>query len=172
MIGYGELMSDLEELSPQGRRFLSVILRSAERELRLVDDLLTLVAIEESGLAIRTADIDLEVVVRDAVEAARPRSEEAQLDLALETPGIAVPMFGDRDRLGQALDNVLSNAIKFTPAGGSVKVALNVTRPERRDRRHRHAVSASAARTPRRSSSGSSAPPTPSPSRCRAPASA
>ena len=126
MIGYGELMSDLEELSPQGRRFLSVILRSAERELRLVDDLLTLVAIEESGLAIRTAEIDLELVVRDAVEAARPRSEEAKLNLALETPGIAVPMFGDRDRLGQALDNVLSNAIKFTPMGGSVRVALNV----------------------------------------------
>ena len=129
MIGYGELMSDLEELSPQGRRFLSVILRSAERELRLVDDLLTLVAIEESGLAIRSAEIDLELVVRDAVEAARPRSEEAQLHLALETPGIAVPMFGDRDRLGQALDNVLSNAIKFTPKGGMVRVALGVQGP-------------------------------------------
>ncbi len=126
MIGYGELMSDLEELSPQGRRFLSVILRSAERELRLVDDLLTLVAIEESGLAIRSAEIDLEVVVRDAVEAARPSSEEAQLHLALETPGTAVPMWGDRDRLGQAFDNVLSNAIKFTPGDGSVRVALNV----------------------------------------------
>src|SRR4051812_33541751 len=73
MIGYGELMTDLEELSPQGQRFLSVIVRSAERELRLVDDLLTLVAIEESGLAIRSAEIDLERVVREAVEAARPR---------------------------------------------------------------------------------------------------
>ena len=126
MIGYGELMSDLEDLSPQGRRFLSVILRSAERELRLVDDLLTLVAIEESGLAIRGAEIDLEIVVRDAVEAARPRAEEARLSLTLETPGAAVPMHGDRDRLGQALDNVVSNAIKFTPPGGSVKVALRV----------------------------------------------
>jgi hypothetical protein len=76
-------MTDLEELSPQGQRFLSVIVRSAERELRLVDDLLTLVAIEESGLAIRTAEIDLERVVRDAVEAGRPRAEEGQLSLSL-----------------------------------------------------------------------------------------
>jgi PAS domain S-box-containing protein len=129
MIGYGELMSDLEDLSPQGRRFLSVILRSAERELRLVDDLLTLVAIEESGLAIRTAEIDLERVVRDAVEAGRPRAEEAQLSLSLETPGVAVPMYGDRDRLGQALDNVVSNAIKFTPQGGTVRVALRTSGP-------------------------------------------
>ena len=127
MIGYGELMTDLEELSPQGRRFLSVIMRSAERELRLVDDLLTLVAIEESGLAIRSAEIDLERVVRDAVEAARPRAEENALDLTLETPGSAVPMYGDRDRLGQAADNLLSNAIKFTPRGGRVRVVLRAS---------------------------------------------
>ncbi len=124
MIGYGELMTDLEELSPQGQRFLSVIVRSAERELRLVDDLLTLVAIEESGLAIRSAEIDLERVVREAVEAARPRAEEAELSLSMETPGTAVPMIGDRDRLGQAMDNLLSNAIKFTPAQGRVRVVL------------------------------------------------
>ncbi len=124
MIGYGELMTDLEELSPQGRRFLSVIMRSAERELRLVDDLLTLVTIEESGLAIRSAEIDLEEVVRDAVEAARPRAEEAELEVSLETPGVAVAMYGDHDRLGQAMDNLLSNAIKFTPRGGRVRVVL------------------------------------------------
>ena len=129
MIGYSELMTDLEELSPQGQRFLSVIMRSAERELRLVDDLLTLVAIEESGLAIRTAEIDLERVVREAVEAARPRAEEARLALSLETPGTAVPMYGDRDRLGQAMDNLLSNAIKFTPAGGRVRVVLRTSGP-------------------------------------------
>ena len=125
MIGYSELMTDLEELSPQGQRFLSVIMRSAERELRLVDDLLTLVAIEESGLAIRSAEIDLERVVREAVEAARPRAEEARLALSLETPGTAVAMYGDRDRLGQAMDNLLSNAIKFTPASGRVRVVLH-----------------------------------------------
>jgi PAS domain S-box-containing protein len=124
MIGYGELMTDLEELSPQGQRFLSVIVRSAERELRLVDDLLTLVAIEESGLAIRSAEIDLERVVSEAVEAARPRAEESRLSLSMETPGTAVPMYGDRDRLGQAMDNLLSNAIKFTPAEGRVRVVL------------------------------------------------
>ncbi len=127
MIGYGELMSDLEELSPQGRRFLSVIMRSAERELRLVDDLLTLVAIEESGLAIEPAEVDLESIVREAVEAARPRAEETGLDLALEIPGAAVPVRGDRDRLGQAMDNLLSNALKFTPSGGRVRVVVRTT---------------------------------------------
>lgn len=129
MIGYGELMSDLEELSPQGRRFLSVIMRSAERELRLVDDLLTLVAIEESGLAIEPTDVGLEDIVREAVEAARPRAEETGLDLVLETPGTAVPVRGDRDRLGQVMDNLLSNALKFTPTGG--RIGVIVRRAER-----------------------------------------
>ncbi|RNL80011.1 PAS domain-containing sensor histidine kinase [Nocardioides marmorisolisilvae] len=126
MLGYSELMADLEQLSPQGRRFLSVISRSAERELRLVDDLLTLVAIEESGLSIRTAPIDLEPVVRDAVEAARPRAEEVDIDLTLEIPGFVVQVDADRDRVGQAIDNLLSNALKFTPSGGTVRVRLHV----------------------------------------------
>jgi PAS domain S-box-containing protein len=126
MLGYSELMGDLEQLSPQGRRFLSVISRSAERELRLVDDLLTLVAIEESGLAIRTAVVDIEPIVRDAVEAARPRAEEVDIELSLEIPGFPVQVDADRDRVGQAIDNLLSNALKFTPAGGSVRVRLHV----------------------------------------------
>jgi protein-histidine pros-kinase len=124
MLGYSELMADLEELSPQGRRFLQVISRSAERELRLVDDLLTLVAIEESGLSIRPLVVDLEQVVRDAVEAARLRADEVDIDLGLEIPGFPVQANVDRDRVGQAIDNLLSNALKFTPAGGRVRVRL------------------------------------------------
>ncbi|MCZ4499813.1 MAG: histidine kinase [Marmoricola sp.] len=130
MLGYSELMADLENLSPQGQRFLSVITRSAERELRLVDDLLTLVAIEESGLTIRKAVIDIEPIIRDAVEAARPRAEEVDIDLSLEIPGIAVQVDADRDRIGQAIDNLLSNALKFTPPGGLVRVRLGVTASE------------------------------------------
>lgn len=127
MLGYAELMADLEELSPQGERFLSVITRSAERELRLVDDLLTLVVIEDTGLAIRPVALDLCEVVRDAVEAARPRAEEVDIDLSLEMPREAVFVHADGDRIGQAMDNLLSNALKFTPTGGLVQVRLRST---------------------------------------------
>jgi len=124
MLGYCELLADLEELSPRGRRFLQVITRSAERELRLVDDLLTLVAIEDSGLEIRPQALDLEPLVGDAVEAARPRAEEVDIELSLEIPGFPVQVAVDHDRIGQAIDNMLSNALKFTPPGGSVRVRL------------------------------------------------
>jgi PAS domain S-box-containing protein len=124
MLGYSELMGDLEELSPQGQRFLEVIARSAERELRLVDDLLTLVAIEDSGMSVRQSPVDLVAVVRDAVDAARPRADEVDILLLMELPGGPVRVEADRDRIGQAIDNLLSNALKFTPAGGEVRVRL------------------------------------------------
>jgi protein-histidine pros-kinase len=68
--------------------------------------------------------LDLEPVVRDAVEAARPRAEEVDIDLSLEIPGFPVQVEVDRDRIGQAIDNLLSNALKFTPPGGQVRVRL------------------------------------------------
>lgn len=129
LIGYGELMSDLEQLSDQGRRFLTVMMRSAERELRLVDDLLTLVAIEDSGLEVRPEQVDVLTIVAESVEAARPRAEEAAIELSV------TDRLGDRvvevdpDRIGQALDSLLSNAVKFTPAGGRVDVEVRPAEP-------------------------------------------
>jgi signal transduction histidine kinase len=57
------------------------------------------------------------------VEAARPRAEAKDLILEATTQDIP-PMAGDRDRLAQVLDNLVSNAVKFTPEGGSVRVRL------------------------------------------------
>lgn len=127
MIGYGELMQDLETLSPQGERFLSVILRSAERELRMVEDLLTLVATEGAELAINPARIDLVPVVRDAVSLVEPRCIEHGLALSLELPDDSVPILGDVDRLHQALGTLLSNAVKFSRPDSSLQVLMRVT---------------------------------------------
>lgn len=124
MIGYGELMQDLESLTPQGERFLSVILRSAERELRLVEDLLTLVAAEGAELSINPARVDLVPVLRDAVELIEPRCEEQGLSLSLEIPPSPVLVFGDVDRLGQALGTLLTNAVKFSRPESSLQVLM------------------------------------------------
>jgi PAS domain S-box-containing protein len=127
MIGYGELMQDLETLSPQGERFLSVILRSAERELRLVEDLLTLVAAEGAELSISPTRLDLVPVVRDAVGLIEPRCVEQGLSLSLELPSDPVLIFGDNDRLGQALGTLLTNAVKFSRPESSLQVVMRVT---------------------------------------------
>jgi PAS domain S-box-containing protein len=125
IIGYGELLSESEadRLTDQGRRYLDVIRRNAQREMRLVGDLLLLVRIQEGTFRIESEDVDLRRIVEQAVEAARPAASKREIELtanADSTPACD----GDPHRLGQVVDNLLSNAIKFTPKGGEVSVRL------------------------------------------------
>lgn len=125
LIGYGEMLGELEELTPRGQEFLSVMMRSAEREHRLVNDLLTLVQIGDQGLMIRPVDLDLTSIVREAAQAWQPMVEEREQSLTVVVPSSPVLVSGDRDRLGQALDNLVSNAVKFTPLGGSIRIEVH-----------------------------------------------
>ncbi len=125
IIGYGELLSEseAEHLTDQGSRYLDVIRRNAQREMRLVGDLLLLVRIQEGTFRIEPEEVDLRRIVEQAVEAARPAASKREIDLtavASSTPAFE----GDPHRLGQVVDNLLSNAIKFTPKGGEVFVRL------------------------------------------------
>jgi PAS domain S-box-containing protein len=126
IIGYEELLFDSEadRLTDQGRKYLDVIRRNAQREMRLVGDLLLLVRIQEGTFRIELEEVDLKRIVEQSVEAARPAATKRGIDLAAHadsTPGCA----GDPHRLGQVVDNLLSNAIKFTPKGGEVEVRLS-----------------------------------------------
>lgn len=127
IIGFCEIITEMEDLSPELERFMSIVMRNARREARLVEDLLTLVNINERGLTVRVAPVDLRTVVREAVDSARPRAAEAGVDLGLDHPTGALMTICDADRIGQALDSLLSNALKFTPAGGRVHVQLEAT---------------------------------------------
>jgi PAS domain S-box-containing protein len=124
IIGYLELvLEDDEDLADAHRRFLGVVDRNARRLLRLVGDLLFVAHVEAGRLALEVGEVDLPTLTREAVEAARPHAEAK--DLVLDATADALPpMAGDRDRLAQVLDNLVSNAVKFTPAGGSVNVRL------------------------------------------------
>jgi PAS domain S-box-containing protein len=124
IIGYLELvLEDSETLAPNQRRFLSVVDRNARRLLRLVGDLLFVAHVEAGRLALEMGEVDLRTLTTEAVEAARPRAEGKDLALEAVVDGVP-PMAGDRDRLAQVLDNLVSNAVKFTPERGSVTVRL------------------------------------------------
>jgi PAS domain S-box-containing protein len=128
IIGYSELLEDSEtdHLTDQGRKYLDVIHRNAQREMRLVGDLLLLVRIQEGSFRIELETVDLERIVEQSVEGARPAAGKREIQLAAETDSTP-PCEGDAHRLGQVVDNLLSNAIKFTPKGGSVGVRLEST---------------------------------------------
>ncbi|MCM2256818.1 MAG: ATP-binding protein [Vicinamibacteria bacterium] len=108
-------------------RALEVIERSARALERIIEDLLHASRIAAGGLMLHPQLVDLAGVVQVAFEAAA--ADAALKAHALTWSGSAVPVWvrGDPGRLQQAISNVLSNAIKFTPAGGHIAIALEVT---------------------------------------------
>src|SRR5215217_2848065 len=129
--GYLELVLDPDEsdLDPNQRHFLTVVERNAKRLQRLVGDLLFVAQFEAGKLSLETAPASLDDVAAESVESARPKADELGIELRLNAePAPAVA--GDAGRLGQTLDNLISNALKFTPAGGRVDVRVL----DRRDR--------------------------------------
>jgi PAS domain S-box-containing protein len=127
ILGYTELILDHEGLDDGLERFVAVIMRNARRELRLVDDLLMLSSIDKDGMSIQAREVDLGALVREAVESVRPQADAAGLTLETDLPEKTVVVACDPDRIGQALDSLLSNALKFTPRGGDVGVRLRAT---------------------------------------------
>jgi signal transduction histidine kinase len=121
--GYLELMIEEQgDLTPEQRRFLTVVDRNSQRLLDIVGDLLFLAQIDAGKLAIELDEVDLEQVVRECVETSRPLAEAREIELV--TSVTSVPRVrGDHARLAQVLDNLVSNALKFTPEG-RVTVAL------------------------------------------------
>lgn len=124
IIGYLELLEEeAEVLSAPSQRFLRVIDRNAKRLLRLVEDLLFVARLGSGALEIEHTPVDLERLTSDAVEAARPKALERDIALSLRVDSVP-QIHGDADRLGQLLDNLIGNALKFTPRGGRVEVRL------------------------------------------------
>ncbi|MDX6556598.1 MAG: hypothetical protein QOD86_2793 [Miltoncostaeaceae bacterium] len=125
IIGYLEVVLDEEELDPAARRWLQVVERNAHRLLRLVGDLLFIARMEAGQLALDAArPIDLVALAEQSVQAAQPHAEGAGVTIALAGGRPDAPCWGDADRIAQVLDNLVSNALKFTPSGGRVDVRL------------------------------------------------
>jgi PAS domain S-box-containing protein len=123
--GYTELLLDGEagKLTEDQRQFLGVVERNAHRLLHLVGDLLFLAQVEAGKLVLDIGALDLGNVASESVETARPQAEAKDITLTLATGPVPL-IAGDRARIAQLLDNLVSNAIKFTPEGGRVDVRV------------------------------------------------
>jgi PAS domain S-box-containing protein len=119
--GYLELFADEASgpLTEQQRRFLAVVDRNADRLLRVVGNLLLVAQVDAGAIGLELDEVDAAALIHHGVEVAAPLATANGLDLVAEVS--ATPLLrGDRARLGQVVDNLVSNAIKFTPAGGQV----------------------------------------------------
>jgi two-component system, sensor histidine kinase and response regulator len=121
MMGFLEMIREGEagELNEEQQRFLAIVYRSSERLQRLVGDLLFVARLDANGLQLQFAEARLDEIVRDAVESSSALARSREVSLIAEIDAVP-PVSGDRERLSQLVGNLISNALKFTPAGGTV----------------------------------------------------
>ena len=126
IIGYTEVLEDglVGELTESQREVVDRVDRNGRRLLLLVEDLLTLSQIEASALKIEPVVTDIRSVVTNAHERMAPALATRSLNVVVSTPPDPVVHHGDPVQLERMVANLMTNAVKFTPDGGTVEVAL------------------------------------------------
>jgi two-component system sensor histidine kinase BarA len=124
VIGYSEMM--LEglggPLTAEQREYLGIIMEKGENLLQLITSILDISKIEAGRVRLVLSDVDAGQIMRDAVATVLPLARKKGLRVGCEPPTIP-RVRADRDKLRQCLVNLCSNAVKFTPAGGSITVS-------------------------------------------------
>jgi signal transduction histidine kinase/CheY-like chemotaxis protein len=115
------------DLSPDLRADLASIRQNVEMEARLIDDLLDLTRVNRGKVELRNEMIDAHDAVRSALQTCGNEAEAKQLNVSLHFEADPHHVFADAARLQQVFWNLLKNAIKFTPPGGSIDVRTGNT---------------------------------------------
>ncbi len=126
VIGNLELLSDVRfwKLEPQQAKFVSAASTNSNRLLHLINDILDFSKLENSSLPMTRSPNELGEVIRQAAENLRRLFEERELNLRISIPENMPHAEIDEQRIAQVLTNLISNAIKFSPAGAPVEVSI------------------------------------------------
>ncbi len=124
ILGWTRMLRAGELAGEERDRALAAVERNARAQAQLIDDLLDISRVVSGKLRLEVGPLDLEAVVREAVESIRPAAEAKGVALDLQA-GLGAAVTGDADRLQQVAWNLLSNAVKFTPRGGRVGVRVD-----------------------------------------------
>jgi signal transduction histidine kinase len=123
ILGWTYLLQQGPKDAETARRAIATIERNAQFQAKLIDDLLDTSRIIAGKLSLEYTTVDLAQVVQQAVDAIRPLADAKHLALATDIARVP-PLSADPHRLLQVAGNVLSNAVKFTSAGGTIHVRV------------------------------------------------
>ena len=127
ILGYIDLLDRAGPINPQQREFIQRVQASVHNITSLVDDLLNLGKIE-AGFDSRKEVIPLGYILRHSIDNVKNQATEKNQKLLLDLPEDVPPLFCNPVQLRQMLDNLIDNAIKYTPAGGTIQIQVQVQR--------------------------------------------
>lgn len=124
ILGFTEFLEDElgGPLTPTQVDFVTQIQRNSRRLVRLLDDLLDFARMDAGSFVLKLEDSDLAATIESMVRSLRPQAEAAKLQLTASVPDTPLRVRMDPERIERVLANLLTNAIKLTPPGGSIRV--------------------------------------------------
>src|SRR5688500_8393126 len=125
ILGWSELLATGELDAETQREALDSIRQSARAQSRLIDDMLDVSRLLTGKLELNREMVDAAAALLLAIRAITPAAESKNIRLEKALARDAARVYGDPTRLQQIFWNILSNAVKFTPAGGSIRVRLS-----------------------------------------------
>jgi len=123
LCGYAETLKRGVDDSQTQRRFLGIIERQSKRMASLIDDLLSLSDLERGLTALNFGEIEPKRLLDETNELMQPAASLREIAIGVCAAGELPGVCGDRDRLQQVLINLIDNAIKYTPRGGSITLS-------------------------------------------------
>lgn len=124
IMGYAEFLDEeiAGPLTPQQRDFVSQIERGTKRLEFLVNDLLDFARLDAGTFALRREPLDLRISLRAIGESAQPQAADARVAIQVEVPDEPLIAMLDAPRIERVLSNLLSNSLKFAPAGSTIRI--------------------------------------------------
>lgn len=124
IMGWAKILLTKTLDEPTRRNALETIERSAKFQTKLINDLVDSARVASGKLRLEYRRTNLYDIVRNSYQAQKPTAEAKNIDFQFKTDSESIPLFGDANRLQQVFGNLISNALKFTPDGGSVSVEI------------------------------------------------
>jgi signal transduction histidine kinase len=132
IVGFTEILDNryFGDLTERQSEYVECILQASTHLMALIDDILDLATIEAGYMSLDLQDVEIASLMGALAEVAAERADQAGLKIEIECPTDIGAMLADTVRLRQALFNLVSNAIQFTPAGGTIVLSAERTDDE------------------------------------------